>query len=406
MAEGKVALVRGRQRFLGQREYSELPRRASGTREGASRRSRTLAGSGRGSQLRGRALSLLGASMGTDLQSPLSDAIRRHVEPGMHLHFASSPSRANAALRELARVFLDRRPGFLLSSTGFHSSAHTLALLGLGKSYLGCFFGDNYPAPRPNRLYRALARDGRLEHWSLLTYALALRAGGLGHPSAVTTSLGGTDLGADLAERGRLFEVPDPKGGEPIRLLTPIVPDVTFVHAVVATRSGRALFPAPIGEGLHGAYAASRGVIVTAEKIVDERELEPFAHLASLPASRVLAVSEEPFGAHPQPLYLGSSVCGVAGYSDDFAAYETWRQFAEHPDTFTAYRRAVLEAPSGRQAYFEFIGHRRLESLAQESDRTPGSVSPGSVSPGSVSLGSVTRGGGLGAAERLVLLAA
>jgi len=324
----------------------------------------------------------------------------------MHLHFASSPSRSNAALRELARVFLERRPGFLLSSTGFHSSAHTLPLLGLGRSYLGCFFGDNYPAPRPNGLYRALAREGLLEHWSLLTYTHALRAGALGHPYAVTTSLAGTDLGAALAARGRLFEVPDPKGGEPIRLLTPIVPDVTFVHAVVATCSGRALFPAPIGEGLHGAYAASRGVIVTAEKIVEERELEPFAHLASFPASRVLAVSEEPFGAHPQPLYLGSSVCGIAGYSDDFAAYETWRQFAEHPDTFTAYRRAVLEAPSGRQAYFEFIGHRRLESLAQESDRTPGSVSPGSVSPGSVSPGSVTRGGGLGAAERLVLLAA
>jgi len=343
----------------------------------------------------------------------------------MHLHFASSPSRSNAAVRELARVFLERRPGFLLSSTGFHSSAHTLPLLGLGRSYLGCFFGDNYPAPRPNRVYRALAREGLLEHWSLLTYTQALRAGALGHPYAVTTSLAGTDLGATLAERGRLFEVPDPKGGEPIRLLTPIVPDVTFVHAVVATRSGRALFPAPIGEGLHGAYAASRGVIVTAEKIVDERELEPFAHLASLPASRVLAVSEEPFGAHPQPLYLGSSVCGVAGYSDDFAAYETWRQFAEHPDTFAAYRRAVLEAPNGRQAYFEFIGQRRLESLAQasnraesdqndrtpglvspENDRTPGPVSPGLVSPGSVSPGLVTRGGGLGAAERLVLFAA
>ena len=196
--------------------------------------------------------------METDLLCPLPDAIRRHVEPGMHLHFASSPSRSNAALRELARAFLDRRPGFVLSSTGFHSSAHTLPLLGLGKRYVACFFGDNYPAPRPNGLYRALAREGLLEHWSLLSYTLALRAGALGHPYAVTTSLAGTDLGAALAERGRLFEVPDPAGGpEPIRLLAPMVPDITFLHAAVGTRSGRALFPAPIGEGFHGAHAAS-----------------------------------------------------------------------------------------------------------------------------------------------------
>lgn len=337
--------------------------------------------------------------MEIDLLCPLSDAIRRHVEPGMHLHFASSPSRSNAALRELARVFLDRRPGFLLSSTGFHSSAHTLALLGLGRSYLACFFGDNYPAPRPNRLYRALAREGLLEHWSLLTYTQALRAGAFGQPYAVTSSLGGTDLGAALAERGRLFEVPDPKGGDqPIRLLTPIVPDLTFVHAAVASRSGRALFPAPIGEGLYGAHAANRGVIVTAEKIVEERELEPYAHFASLPPARVLAISEEPFGAHPQSFYLGSAVCGVTGYSDDFDAYQTWRTFAESPERFAAYRRTVLEASDGRRAYFDFVGKAQLESL-QSTTARPKSVTQSDRAQ-------AARNCELGAAQRLVLLAA
>jgi len=352
--------------------------------------------------------------MGTNLLCPLSDAIRHHVTPGMHLHFASTPSRSNAAVRELARAFLDRRPGFLLSSTGFHSSAHSLALLGLGRSYLSCFFGDNYPAPRPNRLYRVLAREGLLEHWSLLTYTLALRAGALGHPYAVTTSLAGTDLGAALAKRGRLFEVADPNGGsEPVRLLTPIVPDVTFVHAAVGTRSGRALFPAPLGEGLHGAHAASRGVIVTAEKIVEEDELQGFAQLASLPAARVLAICEEPFGAHPQPLYLGSDVCGVTGYSDDFAAYETWRKLAEQPEQFAAYRRAVLEAPDGRQAYFDFMGLDRLEALrdSAQRSRTARPWVKNDLSPGEgksdLARGPAQKAGRvLGASERLVLLAA
>jgi acyl CoA:acetate/3-ketoacid CoA transferase alpha subunit len=325
---------------------------------------------------------------------PLSDAIRRHVEPGMHLHFASSPSRSNAAVRELARVFLDRSPGFVLSSTGFHSSAHTLPLLGLGRRYVACFFGDNYPTPRPNGVYRALAHEDALEHWSLLSYTLALEAGALGHPYAVTTSLGKSDLGAALAQRGRLYEVDDPAGGsERVRLVAPLVPDVTFVHAALGTASGRALFSPPFGEGFHGALAARRGIVVTVEKIVDEHEFDRFAGLVPLPPSRVLAIAEEPFGAHPQPLYLGSALCGESGYADDFAAYEEWRQLAERPALFAAYRRAVLEAADGRKAYCDYVGAERLEALrpapARARKRAPRDV-----------------GEPLDATARLVLLAA
>src|SRR5687768_17012444 len=105
---------------------------------------------------------------------PLADAISRHVRPGMHLHFASTPARSNAAIRELARRFRGLSPDFVLSATGFHSSAHLLGLLRLAKKYVGCFFGDNYPAPRPNRLYQELANEGAvLEQWSLLSYVLA-----------------------------------------------------------------------------------------------------------------------------------------------------------------------------------------------------------------------------------------
>src|SRR5205814_312988 len=136
------------------------------------------------------------------------------------------------------------------------------------------FFGDNYPAPRPNALYQKLAEEpGVIEQWSLLGYVLALRAGALGHPYAVTTATGESDLGRDLARAGRCFEVPDPQGGgEPVRLLTPIVPDVAFLHAAVGTASGRALFCAPFGEGFWGALAARSGVIVTVEKLVGDRE--------------------------------------------------------------------------------------------------------------------------------------
>ena len=80
---------------------------------------------------------------------PLSDALAGFVEPGMQLCFASTPSRSNAAVRELGRLFRGKSPQFTLLATGFHSLLHLLGTLRLGRRYIGCFFGDNYPTPRP-----------------------------------------------------------------------------------------------------------------------------------------------------------------------------------------------------------------------------------------------------------------
>ena len=126
-------------------------------------------------------------------QMRLEEAVRRHVEPGMHLHFPSTPSRSNASIREVARVFRGRDPRFVLSCSGFHSTAHLLALLDLGRKYIACYFGDNYPIPRPNPLYNRLDQraDVELQFWSLLSYVASFRAGAFGHRWAVVSSLRG-----------------------------------------------------------------------------------------------------------------------------------------------------------------------------------------------------------------------
>jgi hypothetical protein len=114
---------------------------------------------------------------------PLAEAIRSFVQAGMQLCFASTPSRSNAAIRELCRQFRGRKPEFTLATTGFHSSAHLLGLQRLGRRYIGCFFGDNYPTPRANRLYAELLKEGyELEHWSLWSYVSALAAGAFRAP--------------------------------------------------------------------------------------------------------------------------------------------------------------------------------------------------------------------------------
>src|SRR5947208_9373201 len=111
----------------------------------------------------------------------LEEAVASLVRPGMHLNFASMPSRPNAAIREIARQWRGRDPQFELSATGFHSAAHILGALRLGRRYIAAFFGDNYPIPRPNSLWgQVLAEGADIELWSLWSYVSALRAGALG----------------------------------------------------------------------------------------------------------------------------------------------------------------------------------------------------------------------------------
>jgi acyl CoA:acetate/3-ketoacid CoA transferase alpha subunit len=189
---------------------------------------------------------------------PLAQAVRRFVRPGQHLHFASTPSRSNASVREVARAFLGTRPGFTLGSTGFHSMAHALPLLRLADRLVGCFFGDHYPAPRPSALYtRAAAAGVALEQWSLWSLVSSLRAGAQGDPWALNRSLAGTSIAAELAGRGLYREAPDPV--DPRRrlgLVAAMRPDITFVHAAAGDEDGHVVLSGPLSEGMWSALAA------------------------------------------------------------------------------------------------------------------------------------------------------
>lgn len=297
----------------------------------------------------------------------LESAIERFVEPGAELCFASTPSRANAAIRELCRQFRGRNPQFSLLATGFHSQAHLLALFRLGRRYVSCFFGDNYPTPRPNRLYTELEREGYdLEQWSLWSYCSALAAGAYGNAYAVNRSLAGTALGSELARRGKLVEtsVPTAGGQERVSLVRALTPDVTFLHAPLADEHGNVAFSAPFGEGFYGALAARRGCIVTVERVVPHEVLSRFPEHRPLPSHRVLAVCVQPFGAHPQPLHVAGALAEIEpGYADDYAAYSSFRALTEEPALLARFEREVLDVHEPEAAYRRRFGG--LEALRE-----------------------------------------
>jgi acyl CoA:acetate/3-ketoacid CoA transferase beta subunit/acyl CoA:acetate/3-ketoacid CoA transferase alpha subunit len=291
----------------------------------------------------------------------LEQAVRAHVRPGMHLNFASTPSRSNASVREVARQFKGKNPRFEISSTGFHSALHLLALLRLGARYVACFFGDNYPVPRPNDLYTELEREGaEIEMWSLWSYVSALRAGALGQPDAVTTSLVGTSMGEDLARAGKLRIVAG-EGGD-VALVKAIRSDITFVHGLLGDAEGNVVFSPPHSEGFWGAIGARTGVIATVERTVSAQACAQFSDAMKIPPHRVLAVCEAPFGTHPQPLYAAPRF-GALGYTDDFEHYERWRMLTQDRDAFAIFVREVLDAEDPELAYRNFVGEERLDQL-------------------------------------------
>ena len=312
------------------------------------------------------------------LVARLPDAIAQHVEPGMHLHFASTPSRSNAAIREVARAFLGTRPAFRLSGTGFHSMAHLLPLLELAARLTACFFGDHYPAPRPNLLYTRLADAGvAIEHWALWSMVASLRAGAQGDDWVINRSLRGTTLARELAARGEYREIavpgvpdaplpgrPPPSAAHTLGLCAALRPDVTFVHAAAADVEGHVIMSSPLSEGLWSALAARRGVIVTVEHLVPAALTRAHAAAIALPPHRVLAICEEPFGAHPQPLHCAVEL-GIPSYRDDFEHYERWRALTEDPAGLATFVDAVLRAPDAGAAYREYVGTARLAQLCE-----------------------------------------
>ena len=160
-----------------------------------------------------------------------------------------------------------------------------------------------------------------------------------------------------------------------VGLLAPLVPDVTLVHGAVADQEGNVALSEPLLEGAWGAWAARRGVIATVEKVVEN--LDGLGHRTKIPAHRVLAVVEAPFGAHPGGLYAPG--LPVDSYGEDIAFwtearaatrgdFDAWaRHWVLEPTTHGGLSRPGGTRPSGLA-----VGPHRPDVLASRRRGPPG----------------------------------
>lgn len=350
--------------------------------------------------------------------------VSRYVTPGMHLHLAMTMARPNAMVYALARQFAGRGE-FTVSTSATHTAMHALTMSGAVKHLITCFLGDTYPTPRPNPLYRDLARDTPFtcELWSLLSFTQRLMAGATGLPYAVTSSLIGSDLERGLTGNGtrtrpdsgdqrppgapKFLRVPAQSADErPFGLVERLRPDLTLVHGACADRRGNIVLVPPAGEGAWAAYAAEQGVLASVERIVPDDFTDGHPERVVIPGRRVLALCEAPLGAHPQSLRglaTGDERGDVTGYRDDYAFLTELVDRLATEDGAKEWYREWVEEPAGHEEYVRRLGGaRRAELTLAAQPLTPREpvAPPAPLPAGAIAAQPVTR------QERTIVLGA
>lgn len=283
----------------------------------------------------------------------LTDAVARHVRPGDTVHVVGGHSRWTALARELARQSWGTAPGLTLVMGSLGSLGVLLVAGGAVRRVVTAYSGDAFPTYSPNPVYQQAYDSGtvEVEHWSFLTLARRLEAAAAGLPAVATMPLGRAAMAANPAYR----EVATPDG--PLGLLAPLEPDVTLLHAIAADEQGNVVVAPPALEGVAGAFAARRGCLVSVERVVPD--LSALAGAVRIPAHRVLAVVEAPYGAHPGGVYGGA--VGLPGYAEDVPAWVEARS-AARGDLEGWARQWCLE-PTTHEQYLARVGRERLVAL-------------------------------------------
>ncbi len=294
-----------------------------------------------------------------DKVTPLRDAVAEHVRAGDTLHLYVGHTRWTAAASEVVRQWWGRDPGFTLAMLSLSSLGTLFFRGGLVRKVITGYSGDTFPNFTPNPIFGGAYQRGEVEveHWSFLAFSQRLEAAARGLPAIATRSI----VGSSMEDNDGYARVASPFGE--VGLLSPLVPDVALLHAPIADRAGNVALHPPLLENVWGALAARRGAIVTVERVVDD--LRGHADLVRIPAHRVLAVCEAPFGAHPGGVYPGR--LPVDGYGED---YEFWveARAATRRDDFDDWIRHWFLDVSGSEDYLTRLGPDRVAALRAKAE--------------------------------------
>jgi glutaconate CoA-transferase subunit A len=169
----------------------------------------------------------------------------------------------------------------------FISTFLSLGIYGLGRCYR-------------RSLEKGIPHRVEVEEYTNLSLPMMLQAGAMGMPFVPVKDMVGTDLLNVKSFMGdnKYKMIDSPFDGRPTLLVPALNPDVAIIHVQQADEAGNAQIWGIGGDCQVGANAAKK-VIVTCERIVSRETIGKDPSRTIVPSFKVVAVVEEPYGAHP-----------------------------------------------------------------------------------------------------------
>ena len=164
-----------------------------------------------------------------------------------------------------------------------------------------------------------------------------------------------------------------PYTGKDVLTVPAANPEVCIVHVQRADRFGNAQYWGSMGS-VAAAALCSRRIVVSCEEIVDHEVIRSSPHLTIIPAHRVAAVVEVPWGAHP------TEVLGY--YNMDRFMYGLFMAAAATRDGLKAWMDEWVFGCADRQAYLKHYS-QDLRQRAPRRHQGPALL----VSPGQLRVG-------------------
>ncbi len=246
----------------------------------------------------------------------MQEAVSRFVKSGDTLFLSGAQhGPPSAAMAEIVRQKIDRLT-VITALVGFNY------LLGEG---LVAKMITGYSMLDEKRMYalqraRAMGKFPEVEESSHFGIATMLIGGYMGVPFMPIKSL----LGSDMCKyNDTIRSIQDPFGSGPVGVVKSVFPDIGILHCQRCDAEGNAQKWGTLGID-HEGINASKRIIVTTEKVVDSDVIRRDNNRTMIPAFRVNAVVEQPFGAYPSHL---------AGMYDDapgqmmFGGQEAYEQY-------------------------------------------------------------------------------
>jgi len=157
--------------------------------------------------------------------------------------------------------------------------------------------------------------------------------------------------------------IDSPFDGKPTLLVPALNPDVAIIHVQQADESGNAQIWGIGGDCKVGANAAKK-VIISCERIVSREIIGKDPSRTIVPSFKVVAVTEEPFGAHPGY---------TPGFYDvDFGFGYQYQQASNTVEGFEAFLKEWVYDIEDRNAYIQHyiqkFGYETFKKLEADFD--------------------------------------